>query len=85
MTKVTLVKTKTCVYCPTASRLWKELGSSYKFDYEEVDAATPKGQQLASKFMIMAVPTSIIEDKNGKTNVIVGVPNRDKAIQAVKG
>ena len=85
MVKVTLVKTKTCVYCPAASRFWNEMKKEYKFDYEEVDATAPKGQELVMKFMIMAVPTSIIEDKNGKSNVIMGIPNREKAMHALGG
>ena len=80
MTKVTLVFTKTCQYCPTAKALWKSLQKQYGFDYEEVDAISPKGQELVMKFSIMAVPTSIIDD--GK-NVIVGIPSKEKAIQAI--
>lgn len=79
-----LVKTQFCVYCPSASMLWKELQKEYKFEYEEIDAATPKGQDLVMKFNIMAVPTNIIET-NGKTNVILGLLNRDKAIKAISG
>lgn len=83
MTKVILVKTQHCVYCPTASRLWNELKTEYRFDYEEVDAATPKGQDLVVKFNIMAVPTTIIE-KNGKQSVaFVGIPPKEKAVQVV--
>ena len=82
--KVTLVKTQFCVYCPSASKLWKELQKEYRFDYEEIDATTPKGQDIVVKFNIMAVPTSIIE-ANGKTNVILGLLNREKAIKAIGG
>ena len=85
MTKIILVKTKTCVYCPTASAIWKDLHQHYKFDYEEVDATTPKGQELVMKFMIMAVPTTIIE-KDGKQSVaFVGLPRKEKAAELVKG
>ena len=80
MTKVTVVYTKTCQYCPTAKSLWKSLQKQFKFDYEEIDAVSPKGQELVMKFSIMAVPTSIIDD--GK-NVIVGVPSKEKAIEAI--
>ncbi len=80
MTKVTVVYTKTCQYCPIAKTLWKSLQKQLKFDYEEVDAVSTKGQQLVAKFGIMAVPTTIIND--GK-DVIVGVPSKEKAIAAV--
>ncbi len=81
MTKVTVVYTKTCPYCPSAKALWKSLQKQLKFDYEEVDAVSTKGQQLVAKFSIMAVPTTIIDD--GK-DVIVGVPSKEKAIEAVR-
>ena len=80
MTKVTVVYTKSCPYCPAAKALWKSLQKELKFDYEEVDAVSPKGQQLVEKFGIMAVPTSIVDD--GK-DVIVGVPSKDRAVKAV--
>jgi len=83
MTKVTLVYTKTCSYCPAAKQLWKDLQKQHKFDYEEVDAVSPKGQVLVTKFGIMAVPTTIIE-KNGKSEVaFTGVPNKEKAVEKV--
>lgn len=80
MVKVTLVKTKTCPYCPSASKLWQELQKTEKFEYEEVDAMTEKGQQIVSKLGIMSVPTTIIDDKV----VFVGVPDKQKALEAVK-
>lgn len=85
MIKITLVKTKTCVYCPAASRMWNELRQQYKFDYEEVDATTPKGQELVMKFAIFAVPTTIIE-RDGKQSVaFMGLPNKERAVDLVKG
>lgn len=85
MIKITLVKTKWCVYCPVASRMWNELRQQYNFDYEEVDAATPKGQELVMKFSIMAVPTTLIE-KNGKQSVaFMGLPLKERAVELVKG
>lgn len=80
MTKVTVVYTKTCVYCPAAKAVWKDLQKQHKFDYEEVDAVSQKGQLLAAKFNIMSVPTTIIDD--GK-DVIVGVPSKERAAKAV--
>ncbi len=80
MKEVILVKTKWCPYCPSASALWKELKKNYKFDYKEIDASTPEGQELVSKYNIMAVPTTIIDGKVA----FVGVPSREKAEQALK-
>lgn len=80
MTDVILVKTKTCPYCPSASKLWHDLQKEAKFDYKEVDAQSPEGQELVSKFEIMAVPTTIIDDNVA----FVGVPDKSKAVAAVK-
>ena len=77
MIKVILLKTKTCVYCPAASRLWSTLREQYNFDYEEIDATTPKGQELVMKFSIMAVPTTIIDNKVE----FIGLPSREKIIE----
>ncbi len=81
MVKVQLVYTKSCVYCPAAKALFKDLKKQYKFDYEEVDAMSPEGQKLVSKFSIMSVP-SIIVDNNLKW---VGVPQKDKVIATLSG
>ncbi len=81
MVKVQLVYTTTCQYCPSAKKLFKDLQKQYKFEYEEIDAISPKGQELVGRFSIMAVPTIIVDDKVA----FVGVPARDKAEAAVKG
>jgi glutaredoxin len=81
MVKVTVVTTKICPYCPPAKKVWQELKKQYNFEYEEVDASTDKGQQLAKKFNIRTVPTTIIDDRVA----FIGVPPKQKAIEAVKG
>lgn len=80
MTKVTLVTTKTCPFCPSAKRLWAELKKENNFDYEEVDAMSDKGQALVERFSIMSVPTTIIDNKVA----FVGVPDRTRALNALK-
>ncbi len=85
MTKIILLKTKTCVYCPAASRFWKEMQAHYKFDYEEVDASTPKGQEFVMKFSIMAVPTTIIEQNGRQAVAFVGIPQRERAVKMLGG
>ncbi|MBU5537358.1 MAG: thioredoxin family protein [Candidatus Aenigmatarchaeota archaeon] len=76
MVKVQLVYTKSCVYCPIAKAMFRDLKKQYKFDYEEIDATSPEGQKLVAKYSIMAVPTIIVD------NVVkwVGVPQKDKVI-----
>jgi len=80
MHKVTVVTTETCVYCAPCKKLWEEVKKDHKFDYEVIDAMSPKGQQLVGKFAIMSVPTTIIDDKVA----FIGVPRKDKAIEAVE-
>ena len=79
MRKVQLVFTKTCVYCGPTKAIWHDLQKKFKFEYEEIDAETEKGQILVQKFKIMAVPTTIID---GKVRFI-GLPNRSKAEEFV--
>lgn len=79
MVKVQLVYTKTCIYCPAAKQLFKALKKTHKFDYEEIDAVSPEGQKLVSKYMIMSVPTIIVD---GKVQW-VGIPQKDKVISVI--
>ena len=78
--KVQLVYTKTCLYCGPTKAIWHDLQKKYKFEYEEINAETPKGQQLVEKFQIMAVPTTIVD---GRVQFI-GLPNRSRAEDLVK-
>lgn len=79
MHKVTVVTTKSCPYCPSAKKLWQDLKKTHKFEYEEVDAMSEKGQDLVGRFGIMSVPTTIIDGKVKFT----GVPDKKKAVEAV--
>lgn len=81
MIKVQLVYTKSCVYCPVAKQMFKELKKHYKFDYEEIDAMSPEGQRLVNKYSIMSIPTIIVD---GKVQW-VGVPQKDKVLSVITG
>ena len=81
MVKVQLVYTKSCQYCPTAKILFKDLKKQYKFDYEEIDAMSPEGQKLVTKYSIMAVPSIIVDGRLQWT----GVPQKDKVIAVIAG
>ncbi len=80
MVKITLVTTKACVYCPTAKKIWHDLRQTNDFDYEEVDATSPAGQQIVQKFGIMSVPTAIID---GRVEFI-GIPDKSRALTILK-
>jgi len=80
MKKVQLVYTKSCIYCPAAKSMFKDLKTKHKFDYEEIDAESAEGQKLVQKFDIMAVPTIIVDNKVQ----FVGLPSKEKAEAAVK-
>jgi len=79
MVKVQLVYTKQCVYCPSAKTLFKDLKKLYKFDYEEIDAMSPEGQKLVSKYSIMSVPTILVDNRVQW----VGIPQKDKVIAVI--
>ncbi len=81
MVKVELIYTKTCSYCPAAKEFFRGLKKEYKFDYEEIEATTLKGQRLVEKYCIMSVPTTIIDSKL----IFTGVPSKEKVIEAIKG
>lgn len=81
MVKVTIVTTKTCVYCPSAKKLWQDIKKDYRFEYEEVDALSERGQEIVARHGIMSVPTTLID---GRVK-FVGIPDKNKAIAAVSG
>jgi thiol-disulfide isomerase/thioredoxin len=79
LVKVTLVHAKWCHFCPTARKTWQKLNDEYDFEYKEVDIDSPEGKELAEKFKIRSIPTTIIDDKI----VFVGVPDEDQASKVV--
>jgi len=81
MKKIQVVYTKTCIFCAPTKQIWRDLQKKHKFDYEEIDAESLKGQQVVRKFNIMSVPTTIVD---GKIQ-FVGMPNKAKAEEAVTG
>lgn len=81
MVKIQVVYTKMCPHCPAAKELFRSLKKEYQFDYEEIDATTPRGQKLLEKYSIMSVPTVIIDSKV----IFTGVPPKEKVIEIIKG
>ncbi|MEZ5334990.1 MAG: thioredoxin family protein [Methanolobus sp.] len=75
MVKVTLVHSEWCHFCPTAKKMWRELQEQCNFEYEEVELDTPEGKELAKKFKIRSIPTTIIDDQVA----FVGVPDKAQA------
>jgi glutaredoxin len=55
--------------------MWRELHEQCDFEYEEVELDTPEGKELAKKFNIRSIPTTIIDDKVA----FVGVPDKAQA------
>jgi small redox-active disulfide protein 1 len=80
MVKVQVLYTQRCPHCPAAKELFRDLQKEYKFDYEEIDAMSKEGQELAIKHRIMGVPSVVIDGKL----VFVGMPSREAAIEAIK-
>ena len=81
MVKVQVVYTQLCPFCPPVKELFRSLKKEYDFDYEEIDATTEKGQELVQKHTIMSVPAVLVND----VVAFVGVPPKEKAIEAIKG
>lgn len=79
MVKVQILTTKSCPFCPSAKKVWQEVKKEHNFDYEEVDAMSPKGADLVERFGVMSVPTTIIDGRVAFT----GVPEKSKAVAAV--
>lgn len=77
--QVALVVAEWCPVCPRARELWRSLKKEYDFHYDEIDIASPSGEQLVSEFNILSVPTTII---NGRV-AFVGVPEHGEAVRKV--
>ena len=79
MKSVLLLIADWCPVCPGAKALWDRLKEQYNFEYEVYDISSPEGQELAKKYNITGVPTTIIDGRV----VFSGIPNRDEAIASI--
>ncbi|MCS7123261.1 MAG: thioredoxin family protein [Candidatus Aenigmarchaeota archaeon] len=80
MHKVILVVSSACPYCPKAKDIWEKIKNKYNnVELEIVDVITEKGKEIIRKHNIMAVPTTLIDDKI----VFVGIPDVNKAIEFI--
>ncbi|MEM5843274.1 MAG: thioredoxin family protein [Candidatus Aenigmatarchaeota archaeon] len=80
MHKVILVISNGCPYCPKAKSIWEKLKEKYNnIDLEVVDVVSERGREIVLKHNIMAVPTTLIDDKI----VFVGIPDVNKAIEFI--
>ena len=80
MAKVRLVYASWCPSCPAAKSFWSRLRQEIPFNYEEIDIDTPRGKELAERFNIRSVPTTLVGDRP----YFVGVPERQRAISLLK-
>jgi thioredoxin 1 len=78
--KVTLIHADWCSVCQATRKFWNELRKDYPFDYEEVNLTSPEGMEYVKKHSIHSVPSTLIGDRI----LFFGLPERDKAIEAVK-
>ncbi len=78
--KVTLIHADWCPVCRATKQLWNELKKEYSFDYEEVNLTSPQGLEYVKKYSLHSVPATLIEDKL----VFLGLPEREKAIEALR-
>lgn len=78
MIKIQFVTVEGCVHCAAALKVFEELKPKYpQMEVREIDATTPEGMELVSKFGIFASPGIIINDELFST----GGLNKDKFIQ----
>ncbi len=78
--KVILIHADWCQICRATKMLWSELRAKYPFDYEKVNLTSPEGMEYVKKYAIHSVPATLIEDRVA----FFGLPEREKAIEAVK-
>lgn len=78
MINIQFVTVEGCVHCDAARKIFEELKSTYpEMKVEEINATTPEGTELVSRFSIFASPGIIINDELFST----GGLNRDEFIK----
>ncbi len=78
MMQVKILSTPACGECAKAKKILEELKPQYpELAVEEVDMATPEGQEIISQYMIMASPGIIINGELFST----GALNKQKLIE----
>ncbi len=89
--RILLFVSSKCSHCPAAERVVKKIAPEYKnrgVILNKVRAQTPEGKSLSAKYNVMATPTILFVDENGKEmRRIVGAPEeqelRDKIERAI--
>ena len=78
MIKIQFVTVEGCVHCAAALKVFEELKPTYpEMEVKEIDATTPEGMELVSKFGIFSSPGIVI---NGELFSTGGL-NKDKFIK----
>ncbi len=80
MAKVKLIYASWCPSCPAAKSFWNRLRQEVPFNYEEIDIDSPRGKELAERYNIKSVPTSLVNDRP----YFVGVPEKQRAMTLLK-
>ncbi|NOX97153.1 MAG: hypothetical protein GXO98_03650 [Nitrospirae bacterium] len=71
MMQVKILSTPACGECAKAKKLLEEIKPQYpELVVEEVDMATPEGQEIISKYMIMSSPGVIINGELFSTGAL---------------
>ena len=59
-----LLTAKNCVHCAEVKNILKKIAPDFtELNVQEIDIATPEGQELIAKYGIMSSPGIIINDK----------------------
>ncbi|NOZ64423.1 MAG: hypothetical protein GXO71_05780 [Caldiserica bacterium] len=71
MIQVQVLTSPTCGECARAKQILEELKPQYpEMQVQEVDMATPEGQEMISKYMIMSSPGIIINGELFSTGAL---------------
>lgn len=81
MINIQFVTVPGCVHCEEAKKVFEELKPQYpEMNIQEIDATTPEGMELVSKYSIFASPGIIINDELFST----GGLNKNKFVEKIK-
>jgi len=71
MIQVRVLSTPACGECAKAKKVLEELKPQYpELQVQEIDMATPEGQEIISKYMIMSSPGIIINGELFSTGAL---------------
>lgn len=81
MTKIIVFTLPSCVNCPKAKELCKDVANETKCEYNEIDISTPDGEIEGLMHGVLSTPSIAID---GEVMFRSVVPTREEVIEEVK-